>query len=842
MDELLIEFLAETGEHLDAVGGDLVRFEQNPNDPDLIARIFRIVHSIKGTCGFFGLSRLSSLAHAAEDLLGCLRDGAHATGATVSVVFDALDRLKAIVAGTQADGSEPEGDDAGLIATLERTAAELGTGRTARRAAAVPDHPEPQPPSRDRRSVPANPPARFSERKAEMVRVSVGAIEELMALVSELVLTRNQLLELVRRRTDEPMKGPVQRLASLTSELQHGVMKARMQPVARLFASLPRLVRELSLELGKPVSLTATGEETELDRQLIELIRDPLTHMVRNAVDHGIEPPEERRALGKPPTGLVRIVSSQSAGQFVIEVSDDGRGIDPAIVRQRALELGLASEAELRGMSPDAIRRFVLAPGFSTAAQVTTVSGRGVGLDVVRRNIEAIGGSVALGSPPGGGTTVTLRIPLTLAIAPALVVSVRGARYALPQHAVLEVIGLAEDAEPRIEFVQGAMVLRVRTVLLPVADLGDVLDGPEAGRQPAPERSVVVLGVEAARFGVVVDAVDDLQEIVVKPLPRVLAGLGLYSGNTILGDGSVALILDPAGLATAIGIPAAQLEQAPPTPTDADPQRISTDGRIILFRAGEGAPKALPLSVVKRIDRLDPASIDIVDGLRVTRHEGRLLPLVPVDTSGRAVPAGPVPVLIVEADDLFVGLLVSEIIDVVEGQLDVALPGSGDGVVAVADLHGQAVEILDPASFLARGRTRSRPPGERIRPRLLLVDNRTVFRDLLLPLLAAEGYLATTAVTGSEALEQVDGGSFDAVLVDLQLPDGGAYELTRRLRADMRHAGLPIFGLATHRAEPLDGLARAAGMSAVIGKYDRAGLLEALDSGARRPDRTGAAA
>jgi len=473
MDELLSEFLTETGERLDELDVNLVRFEQEPNNAQMLNALFRLVHTVKGTCGFLGLNRLAQLAHAAETLMGQYRDGAAVTVEGVSVILASIDRIKEILAGLEHDETEPPGSDGDLITALQSLAeasalAQVGGDsgeveekswspmETGGAGNAPPIHatleelerawreaPGPDP-------VPARKPeperlllAAEDDRAAEnggkelitrtqTVRVSVDTLEHLMTTVSELVLTRNQLLDLVHRTDESEFKTPLQRLSNVTVELQEGIMKARMQPVANAWQKLPRLVRELALELGKKIGLDMTGGETELDRQVLEMIKDPLTHMIRNSADHGLETPDERARAGKPHTGKIKLSAYQQGGYIVIEVADDGRGLDVQKVRTTAIENGLTTLAELDRMSDADILKFVFKPGFSTASAVSEVSGRGVGMDVVRSNIELIGGTVDLESTSPAGTTFVIKIPLTLAIMVALIVEVAGMRFAIP--------------------------------------------------------------------------------------------------------------------------------------------------------------------------------------------------------------------------------------------------------------------------------------------------------------------------------------------------------------------------------------------------------------------------
>jgi two-component system chemotaxis sensor kinase CheA len=557
MDELLKDFLVETAENIEAVENQLVQFERDPSDARIIGSIFRLVHTIKGTCGFIGLPRLEKVAHSAETLIGNLREGAPATPAMVSLILEAIDRIQFILSTLESSAEEPAGDDADLIARIEAEATGSAAPQTMVEKSLKAPPATAEPPNEV--AAPNDPAAAAGEhvqhhREASTIRVAVGTLERIMTLVSELVLTRNQLLEIARQRPDDVIKGPLQRLSAVTTDLQEGVMQARMQPIEKLFANLPRLVRDLAGELGKRIDIETTGGDTELDRQLIELIRDPITHLIRNCADHGVEPPDERRRLGKRENGRIRVAASHDAGYITIEVADDGRGLNVERIRQKALAMGLGSEADLARMTNDEICRFIFAPGFSTAASVTNVSGRGIGMDVVRENIEAIGGAVALTTTVGVGTSFTLKIPLTLAIAPALIVRSSGHRFALPQHAVVEAVSVWGESSSRLETVQGALMLHIRDGVVPVIDLRTLLKLEGEPEAPEQDQLAVLMRFGTNSFGIVVDTVSDVQEIVVKPLGRSLSHLTAFSGNTILGDGSVVLILNPNGLAAAIGL------------------------------------------------------------------------------------------------------------------------------------------------------------------------------------------------------------------------------------------------------------------------------------------------
>ncbi len=583
MDELLSEFLTETSESLATLDVELVKLEQDPNAPDLIDNIFRLVHTIKGTCGFLGLPRLEAVAHSAENVLGKVRDQELiVTPIAVSLILKSLDRIKELLATLEATEAEPEGNDAELIAQLDA----MAVGEDIPGVVEAPVEPEARAVERQLKAGEASeeelerafqeteteetevvevggpaPSAAAdkieSETRAEKsgepsvasqsIRVSVDVLEDLMTMVSELVLTRNQLMQMVRGHADSEFKVPLQRLSHVTTELQEGVMKTRMQPIGNAWAKLPRIIRDLGHELGKKIDLQMLGADTELDRQVLELIKDPLTHMVRNSADHGLETPEERVAAGKPETGKVVLNAYHEGGHIIIKIKDDGRGIDVEKSRAKMVSSGMASEAEAAEMSEQQIQMQIFFAGFSTAEVVTAVSGRGVGMDVVRTNIEKIGGTVELESQWGKGSSFTIKIPLTLAIVSALIVESCEDRFAIPQLSVVELVRASKESEHRIEMIKDTPVLRLRNRLLPLVYLGDCLNLANASEHELTEGAevfVVVSQVGSYTFGIVVDRVFDTEEIVVKPVTPLLREIAMFSGNTILGDGSVIMILD----------------------------------------------------------------------------------------------------------------------------------------------------------------------------------------------------------------------------------------------------------------------------------------------------------
>jgi two-component system chemotaxis sensor kinase CheA len=717
MDDLLADFLVEANESLAELDLALVRLERAPADAETIGLIFRHIHTLKGTCGFLGLSRMEGVAHAAENLLVKLRDnGLAATPATISTALAAVDIIRAVVAGLAADGREPEGDDTALLAHL----AEAAEGPKPARRRGRDKQPSPiRANSEAAPTVAAPPPAtepvayapavtEAAAGSGQTIRVAVEVLDELMTLAGELVLTRNQLLQLARNQENAALSVPLQRLSQITSDLQDGVMKTRMQPIGHAWNKLPRLVRDLPQELGKSIELEMHGAETELDRQVLELIRDPLTHMVRNAADHGLETPQERGEAGKPETGRICLSACHVGGHILIEVADDGRGLPAEKIRAKALTRGLATEAELGAMSEPQLLRFIFRPGFSTAAAVTAVSGRGVGMDVVKTNIERIGGSIELASEAGRGTRFVIRIPLTLAIASALIVAAGGERFAIPQTSVLELVRAAETGREgegkaaRIERIDRTPVLRLRERLMPLVGLREVLR-LEAATPQQDAATVVVVQVGAQTFGITVDAVFDTEEIVVKPVAPILRQLMVFSGNTILGDGSVIMILDPDGLARMAGLAAAEDAAARPAATAETAEAGATP--LLLFRAGEGAQKAVPLRHVSRVEIVPREQVEHSASGPVMQYRRRLMPLVGLAGPIHAARETLAVLVLADLDHenqryRRVGLVVDEVLDVAEAVLRIELDNGQPGLIGTSVVEGRATDVIDAPHWL----------------------------------------------------------------------------------------------------------------------------------------------
>ena len=888
MDDLLREFVTETNESLDVVDVELVRFEQDPNNAKILDNIFRLVHTIKGTCGFLNLPRLETLAHAAETLMGKFRDGQSVTSEAVTLVLATIDRIKMILGSLDREQREPEGADDDLIDELHRMVAKLAAKPAVMPKAVEPgvtvgtlvpqvlERPlfpgevsldelervfretpvDPRPPLRPThkpeavklesikpeaakpdavKPVPAKPAAvevlDDTGRTGQSIRVTVDTLEHLMTMVSELVLTRNQLLEIVRRHEDSEFKTPLQRLSNVTAELQEGVMKTRMQPIGNAWQKFPRIVRDLSNELGKQIDLEMVGAETELDRQVLDLIKDPLTHMVRNSADHGLESPEQRRAAGKAPNGRIRLSAYHEGGYIIIQVADDGRGLDTERIKANAVAQGLVAEADVEKLSESQIHKFIFAAGFSTAAAVTNVSGRGVGMDVVRNNIDQIGGTIDVKSVAGVGLSFAIKIPLTLAIVAALIVEAGGDRFAIPQLSVIELVRARSGSEHRIERIKNTTVLRLREKLLPLARLSELLGGKAAG--DVESGFIVVTQVGGQIFGIVVDKVFHTEEIVVKPMSSKLRHITMFSGNTILGDGSVIMIIDPNGAAQAIGSSITSQVGAHEAAQAVSAATAEQSTSLLMFRAGSSELKAVPLSLITRLEEIDARKIEISNGRHMVQYRGHLMPLITMNGAVNVKDEGAQSLLVVSDGTRSMALVVDEIVDIVEDRLDIQVASDNAGVIGSAIIKGQATEIIDighflPLAFADWFRRKDQPQRSQART-VLLVDDSPFFRDMLTPVLQAAGYAVTTASSGAEALALLnEGRSFDVAITDTEMPGMDGFAFAAAVRAEARTADLPIIALSSAVSADAIERGRKVGFHDYVAKFDRQGLIAAL--------------
>lgn len=736
IDEDLKAFLVESNENLSQIERDLVVLEQNPADQELMNRIYRNLHTLKGNSGFLGFDKLQSVAHAGENLLSRLRDYQSDRSASnqlklnpeiTSILLQVVDAVKQILTTLESIGEEGETDYTKLIEALSQlqefshTEAEEKITLLAETAATNPQQVE------SSETIFTERIAQTSSVTDSVIRVDVELLNKLMNLVGELVLCRNQILEFTNRQVDSALIDTSQRLDLVTTELQEGVMKTRMQMIRTIWSKFPRVVRDLAMSLGKQVRLEMEGEETELDKTLIEAIADPLTHLVRNCVDHGIETPDIRNRLGKPPEGKLFLRAFHESGYVNIEIADDGAGIDIGALKVKAVERGLINPEQAARLSEQEALRLIFLPGFSTAKQVTSLSGRGVGMDVVRTNIEKINGTIDVYSHPNQGTTFKLKIPLTLAIIPTLIVTSGGDRYAIPQIGLLELVRLeGEQAIKGVEMIHGTPVYRLRGQLLPLVYLNQELGleqnsksqfssatSEELGAKNCLARqsddtletlNIVVLQATDKPFGLVVDSINDTQEIVVKPLGKQLKEISCFAGATIMGDGRVALILDIQGLAQKAHVISDEEEASLATDLTLSEEQFNDRQMLLLFQELDNRRMAISLSQVARLEKFSPKAIERVGQQKVIQYREQILPLIDLSTilkikntdSADFSVDREVQVVVVNIDkEKNVGLIVENIIDIVEEQITIKSSTTQEGVDYAAVIQGRVTEVID---------------------------------------------------------------------------------------------------------------------------------------------------
>jgi two-component system chemotaxis sensor kinase CheA len=770
MDDLIADFVAESREMLEALGGEIVAWEANPDDRARLDSIFRFVHTVKGNCGFFEFPRLEALSHAAEDALADVRGGRRQPDAPlVSAVLAIIDRIGEMIAIIESGEPLPKGDDSELIYALEPGA----EGAAAPAATAVADI--------ARNAAPRT------------IRLSVELLDRVMSTVSDMVLARNELARRLRESSTEvSVDGAFERLSSIIAEMRDAITRTRMQRIENLFVALPRMVRDLSAELGKQVLVDIEGGDVELDREMIEMIRDPLTHIIRNAVDHGIETPAERLKAGKREIGLLCVSARQSGNQILIDIQDDGRGIDGKKLVAKALDVGFLEKDDAAKLSAREQLALIFEAGLSTAKEVTAISGRGVGMDVVRSNVERIGGIVEVDSALGEGTRMTLRVPLTLTIIPALTVSIGTQHFAIPRSAIVEIVR-ANGESVTLDSLGGAGVATIRGKRVPEVALADIL-GLESN-VPEEERNLVVLRPAGGDvYALAVDKIHDHEELVVKPAAPQVMATGLYAGTTLADDGSPILLFDPAGLAEVGGVKLEAQERGARVadgPAAVAAQAVS----VLLFRGLDGARRALRLGIVDRIEEVPVGSIKPGAGqLRVQLGEA-ILPLAGVNGD-----LGDEKVRVFRLNDGAneIGYAFREVIDlsIIDSEV---IPAENPGEIsAVTLIAGEPAELVD-AHWLFAHHLGAVAGTAKAKPLCRLPGDDPWMQNMLRPIVEAVGY----RVVGSEHEGEAD-------LVITSDPKS-AKKASRAI---------------VLRAEP-----EAAGeKDESIYRYDRAGLLMALKS------------
>jgi two-component system chemotaxis sensor kinase CheA len=718
LDSIVSEFLVESYENLDQLDQHLVELEKTPTEKSLLSSIFRTIHTIKGTCGFLGFSKLESVAHVGETLLSRMREGELLLNAEItSGLLAMVDAVRQILAHIESGIGEGNEDYSSLVETLTRlsrgefnasvapapavkenkavavvapAAVEIAPAAPAPQTAVVAQEP----------SAPV--PAVEGKGLADTtIRVDVSLLDTLMNLVGELVLARNQILQFSPSERDSKFIATAQTLNLLTTELQEGVMKTRMQPIGNIWDKFPRVVRDLALSCGKKVRLEMVGRNTELDKTLIEAIKDPMTHIVRNAVDHGIETQEIRAKNGKNPEGTLTLRAYHEGGQVNIEITDDGAGIDPARIKAKALEKNLITPEQAARMSDREVVNLIFLPGFSTAAKVTNVSGRGVGMDVVKTNIEKIGGTVDIQGAPGKGTTLKVKIPLTLAIIPALILTCSGNRFAIPQVSLLELVRLDGENLKKIERIQGTPVYRLRGNILPLVYLRQTLKTGNPNLE-GETVNIVILQADGRPFGLVVDGIHDTEEIVVKPMGKHLKGISVFAGATIMGDGKVSLILDVMGIAQQAHLIGAgshrQLTDG--EKKDATKEVVGEKSSLLIFKFGEDGRMAIPLASVARLEKFKHSEVEHSGNQIVVQYRGEIMSLLFVSkilNTGQPLneDAELMETVVFSHKGRSVGVVVDKILDIVEENITVKRSAQRRGIVGSCVVQERVTDILN---------------------------------------------------------------------------------------------------------------------------------------------------
>ncbi|HUB68153.1 MAG TPA: chemotaxis protein CheA [Candidatus Methylacidiphilales bacterium] len=686
--DLIQEFLTESRDNMDQMERDLMAWEKQPASRDTLDRIFRAIHTLKGTCGFLGFTKLEGLAHQTEGLLGHLREGQiKASPAIVTVLLHVLDSVRRHTGHIERTGKEESESFGSVLAALQ-----------ALQEPALTETPMPD-------EIPdTEAPAGFGTSAENSIRVKVGLLDRLMNLAGELVLVRNQISQLSQNEGPQMLAGPAQKLNRITSELQASIMKTRLQPIGNIWSKFPRLVRDAAMAGDKKIRLEMSGQQTELDKSIIEAVKDPLTHLIRNCIDHGIETPERRIAAGKPEEGAICLRACHEAGLVLIEISDDGGGIRPEIIREAALRRGLLAPSQADTMTNYDLIQLIFLPGFSTSREVTRLSGRGIGMDVVKTNLDRIGGAIEVASAPGQGTTFKIKLPLTLAIIPALLVGSGDERFAIPQASVRELVRLdGADAARKIEWIEDSPVYRLRGQLLPLIDLGRELGFSAQGHEMGQDINIVVLDAHGGSFGLIVDHVQDTEEIVVKPLGRLLKSLHVFAGATIMGDGHVILILNVLGLAQRVKNNEANEKRPVPVPTAMKEEARAPGEELLVFQLGDDGRWAIALSEVTRLEEFDAAKIEREGAVPAVQYQGKIMPLLPLshlllaENERLAFPAssGKFQVIVHARDGLCYGLLVDHIVDIAREPLVLQRKGLRPGILGSAIIQNRITKIVD---------------------------------------------------------------------------------------------------------------------------------------------------
>lgn len=883
-DDILKDFLAESKENLELLDQQFVELEEDPENEELIKSIFRTIHTIKGTSGFFGFTTLEGIAHFAEDILSKLRDGLVKVNEDITtVLLQSVDYIKAILAELEATGKEPvdteyldfivdlrnfaekiakeagvtdeqkeKGESEKEEASEQKEAKEIDkkeeeNGEDKKKEERLKKEQDETKQTESKDSIkkkddkkPSSKPVRkapptTAHLTESHVRIDVHLLDQLMTLAGELVLSRNRLTQLANQLNDPEFLTANQRMSLVVTELQERIMKTRMQPIGNVFNKFPRIVRDLAKAAEKKVQLRIEGAETELDRSIIESIKDPLTHMVRNSIDHGIESPDIRVQKQKPPVGTLVMKAYHEGGQVIIEIVDDGAGIDPDKIRQKAVEKGLLTEEQAEALSEREALMLIFQPGFSTAEKVTNISGRGVGMDVVKTNIEKLGGTIELNSEKDVGTTIKIKIPLTLAIIPALIVTSGGQRYAIPQVNLVELVHLNPKLVERdVQKIGNSEFYRLRGEILPLVRLRKVLgfQEDEEEKNSSEGMNIVVLNAGGHLFGLVVDSISDSEEIVVKPLGSHLKHIPIFAGTTLMGDGKVALILDVVGITSS----ATAGEEGMKETTIVTGKGGEEDHQFLLLcTIGPNEYFALPLALVNRLDKIKASDIEYVGGKEVVQYRGHSMPIIRLENY---LPISPLPeqdeyhLIVFHMNEKDIAFMVSEIDDSLDLAIDVeegtfkqeGILGSAiikERTTLFLDVY-QIISMHDPDFFIQDDVTGIETA------RILLAEDSTFYRNLLSSYLTGAGYEVLEAEDGAKAWELFQTEHVDLVITDIEMPRMNGFDLTRKIRNESSNKDVPIIAVTSLSGEENRQKGLEAGVDDYQAKLDRDQVLSSV--------------
>lgn len=825
-EELTHEFRAEVSESLDRISSALIRLEGENGDKELIDSLYRDIHSLKGAMQLFGLREGSSLTHAMENSLEGVRNnpGMRLDKSHVSTLLLCTDLINQCL---DFAGAETTSNEVKFMVQLLAPFSENVIPSPEVKPASEPTNGKNMEEFKNdlKKADDSAPGAAEGDKPDSTIRVQVSLLDRLMSLMGEMVLVRNQVLQYSNKTDDLEFLNLSQKLDVVTSELQEETMKTRMQPIGNILNKFQRVVRDLSASLNKKITLNLIGVETELDKTLIEAVKDPLTHIVRNACDHGIENPERRLKVGKPEKGTITIKAYHEGGQVIVDISDDGKGLSQAKILEKALEKGIVDAGKAERMSEREIFSLIFAPGFSTAEHVTNVSGRGVGMDVVKSNIERIGGLVDLSSKEGEGTNITLKIPLTLAIVPAMIVRSGNDRFAIPQ---VKLVELVRADEQTIEYVQGRPIYRLRGNILPLISMGEVLG--ETERKGAGEViNIVVLNSESHLFGLIVDEILDTADIVVKPLARFLKSISIYSGATVLGDGSVAFIMDVLGVAQRhLGSSNQSEEKNLSNKYFCEDENELRE--FVLVRVASPTKHAVPLSIVRRMEEIPTASIELSGSQRVIRYRGGILKIInlndvlgyPVEKHDKDITQ----IIVLKVDEQIFGLEVDQIIDVLSTRdsLDNSIP-SHDAIIGNLVTKDEIIVVIDGEKVFELTENRKaasdfmRNPLASL-PKILFVEDTESIRTKISESLLNHGYEVETAVDGLDGLRKISEHheGFDLIISDIEMPNMNGYEFAKKVREIQGLKKTPLIAFTTRNSKEDLIQAKTAGFNTFLEK------------------------